>query len=50
MALNKLHQSKVIFTSLRPDLILIDEKGYPRLHCLNYCKYTDEYHKGVCEE
>jgi hypothetical protein len=31
-------------------LILIDDKGYPKLHGLNYAKYIHEYCTGVSEE
>ena len=35
---------------MRPDNILIDENGYPKINNLNHFRYFNEYDLGVFEE
>ena len=40
----------MILSSLRPDTILIDEAGYPKILSLNDVLYFNEYEQGANEE
>lgn len=50
LVLQYFHNQKLIFTSLKPESILLDEKGYPKLHGLNNVRRVNDYEMGPPEE